>query len=41
VTEGLKPGEKVVIEGTQKLRDGAPVILAPPEAAAPYVSKKT
>ncbi len=41
VTEGLKPGEKVVVEGTQKLRPGAPVTLAPPEAAAPYLSKKT
>jgi membrane fusion protein (multidrug efflux system) len=36
VTKGLKPGEKVVVEGTQKLRPGAPVKLAPVEAAAPY-----
>jgi membrane fusion protein, multidrug efflux system len=36
VLKGLKPGEKVVVEGVQKLRPGAPVVLAPPEAAAPY-----
>jgi membrane fusion protein (multidrug efflux system) len=41
VTQGLKPGEIVVVEGTQKLRPGAPVKLAPKEAAAPYVSSKT
>lgn len=38
VLKGLNAGEKVVVEGTQKLRPGAPVKLAPPEAAAPYVS---
>jgi membrane fusion protein (multidrug efflux system) len=36
VLKGLDVGEKVVVEGTQKLRPGAPVTLAPPEAAAPY-----
>lgn len=36
IVKGLNPGEKVVVEGTQKLRPGAPVKLAPPEAAAPY-----
>jgi membrane fusion protein (multidrug efflux system) len=36
VLKGLKAGERVVVEGTQKLRPGAPVKLAPPEAAAPY-----
>ena len=41
VTSGLSAGEKVVVEGTQKLRPGAPVKLAPKEAAAPYVSSKT
>jgi len=35
--KGLNPGEKVVVEGVQKLRPGAPVKLAPPEAAAPYL----
>jgi len=29
VTSGLKPGEKVVVEGTQKLRAGAPVDAKP------------
>jgi len=38
VLKGLSAGEKVVVEGVQKLRPGAPVKLAPPEAAAPYVS---
>jgi RND family efflux transporter MFP subunit len=34
VLEGIKPGEKVVISGSQKLVDGAPVAPAP-DAAAP------
>jgi membrane fusion protein (multidrug efflux system) len=36
IVKGLAPGEKVVVEGIQKLRPGAPVKLAPPEAAAVY-----
>jgi len=36
VVKGLSAGEKVVVEGTQKLRPGAPVKLAPREAAAQY-----
>lgn len=36
VLKGLNGGEKVIVEGTQKLRPGAPVKLAPKEAAAPY-----
>ncbi|MBI2948628.1 MAG: efflux RND transporter periplasmic adaptor subunit [Verrucomicrobia bacterium] len=36
VIKGLKAGEKVVVEGVQKLRPGAPVTFAPPESAAPY-----
>jgi membrane fusion protein (multidrug efflux system) len=36
VTKGLNAGEKVVVEGVQKLRPGSAVKLAPPEAAAPY-----
>jgi membrane fusion protein (multidrug efflux system) len=36
VVKGLNAGEKVVVEGVQKLRPGGPVKLAPPEAAAPY-----
>jgi len=34
----LAEGEKVVVEGVQKLRPGAPVTLAPAEAAAPYLN---
>ena len=37
VLKGLNAGDKVVVEGIQKLRPGGPVKLAPPEAAAPYV----
>jgi len=36
VLKGLSAGDKVVVEGVQKLRPGGPVKLAPPEAAAPY-----
>jgi len=36
VLKGLNAGEKVVVEGIQKLRPGGPVKLAPPEAAKPY-----
>ncbi len=36
VLKGLNAGEKVVVEGVQKLRPGGAVKLAPPEAAAPY-----
>jgi membrane fusion protein, multidrug efflux system len=36
ILKGLSAGEKVVVEGLQKLRPGAPVKLAPPEAAAIY-----
>jgi membrane fusion protein (multidrug efflux system) len=32
VTAGLKPGERVVVEGLQKLRDGAPVRVVPAPA---------
>jgi membrane fusion protein (multidrug efflux system) len=38
IVEGLKAGDTVVVEGLQKLRPGAPVKLAPPEAAAPYTN---
>jgi membrane fusion protein, multidrug efflux system len=38
VVKGLEAGEKVVVEGRQKLRPGAAVKLAPPEAAAPYAA---
>jgi len=34
VLEGIKPGEKVVVSGSQKLREGAPISPAP-DAVAP------
>jgi membrane fusion protein (multidrug efflux system) len=37
IVKGLSAGEKVVVEGVQKLRPGGAVKLAPPEAAAPYL----
>jgi membrane fusion protein, multidrug efflux system len=37
ITSGLQGGELVVVEGTQKLRPGAKVKLAPPEASQPYL----
>jgi membrane fusion protein (multidrug efflux system) len=36
ILKGLNAGEKVVVEGIQKLRPGSPVEFAPKEAAAPY-----
>jgi membrane fusion protein, multidrug efflux system len=36
VVKGLHAGEKVVVEGTQKLRPNAPVKLAPKESTTPY-----
>jgi membrane fusion protein (multidrug efflux system) len=39
VVEGLKGGEKVIVEGLQKIGPGSMVILAPAEAAAPYEEK--
>jgi len=38
VLSGLAAGEKVIVEGVQKLRPGAPVRLAPASAAAPYLN---
>ena len=38
IVSGLLAGEKVVVEGTQKLRPGAKVSPAPPEASLPYTS---
>lgn len=38
IVKGLAAGESVVVEGIQKLRPGATVKRAPPEAAAPYTS---
>lgn len=41
ITSGLQGGELVVVEGIQKLRPGAKVKLAPPEAAQPYLQGET
>jgi multidrug efflux system membrane fusion protein len=35
ILSGLEPGERVVIDGTDRLRDGAKVTLAPAQPAAP------
>jgi membrane fusion protein (multidrug efflux system) len=37
ITSGLQGGELVVVEGIQKIRPGAKVKLAPPEAMQPYL----
>ncbi|MGB3470467.1 MAG: efflux RND transporter periplasmic adaptor subunit [Erythrobacter sp.] len=34
VTSGLRPGDRVIINGLQKVRPGAPVTIAPPRPAA-------
>ena len=34
VQGGLQPGEQLIVSGLQKIRDGAPVMPAPPAAAA-------
>ncbi|HET8644450.1 MAG TPA: efflux RND transporter periplasmic adaptor subunit [Vicinamibacteria bacterium] len=41
VRSGLKPGERLIVSGVQKIRDGAPVTVLPPApaAAAPAVRK--
>jgi membrane fusion protein (multidrug efflux system) len=38
VLSGIQPGDKVVVEGGQKLFPGAAVKPAPAEAAAPYLN---
>lgn len=35
ILDGLKPGENIVVEGIQKLRDGVPVITGAPKAETP------
>ena len=36
VTSGLSPGERVVVDGTDRLRDGLKVSVAADPAAAPF-----
>lgn len=42
VQSGLQPGEQLIVSGLQKIRDGAPVMAAPPAApgAAPEATKQ-
>jgi hypothetical protein len=35
VLDGIKPGERIVVSGTQKLADGAPIQAAADPAAGP------
>jgi multidrug efflux pump subunit AcrA (membrane-fusion protein) len=35
INSGLKPGEKLIVSGVQKIRDGAPVAVTAPAAPAP------
>jgi membrane fusion protein, multidrug efflux system len=37
IAKGLNPGDKVIVEGVQKIGPGSTVKFAPPEAAAPYL----
>jgi RND family efflux transporter MFP subunit len=39
VQSGLTPGEQLIVSGLQKIRDGAPVMPAPPAGAAPQAPK--
>ena len=39
VQNGLQPGEQLIVSGLQKIRDGAPVMPAPPAGAAPQAPK--
>ena len=34
INDGLKPGEKIIVEGTHKVREGMPVTIAPAAKAA-------
>ncbi len=40
ITDGLKGGEPVIVEGFQKTRPGGPVKVAPAAADQPYASKQ-
>ena len=39
VRSGLQPGEQLIVSGLQKIRDGAPVMAAPPAGADPQAPK--
>jgi len=36
---GLQVGEQLIVSGLQKIRDGSPVMPAPPAGAAPQAPK--
>jgi membrane fusion protein (multidrug efflux system) len=40
IVSGLEGGEKVIVEGIQKIGPGSKVKLAPPEAAKPYLNEE-
>ena len=40
ITEGLVPGEKVVVQGVQNLREGAAISTTPPPPPAAGAAKK-
>jgi multidrug efflux pump subunit AcrA (membrane-fusion protein) len=35
VLDGIKPGERIVVSGAQKLADGAPIQDTPPAVSSP------
>jgi multidrug efflux pump subunit AcrA (membrane-fusion protein) len=39
VQSGLSVGEQLIVSGLQKIRDGSPVMAAPPAGAAPEAPK--
>ena len=41
IIAGLKQGEKVIVEGIQKVRPGGAVTFAAVESAAPYAARPT
>ena len=38
VKSGLKPGDKLIVSGVQKIRDGSPVAVGPPASPAPVAA---
>jgi membrane fusion protein (multidrug efflux system) len=40
IEEGLKPGERIVVEGLQKVREGAPVQPLPAPPASQQTAKE-
>ena len=40
ILDGLKPGDRVIVDGLQKVQPGAPVRVAQPKGAAPTPAAK-